>query len=565
MPDTRRTACPAISKYHRRNPIREFDEKQTLYSLVFSINKSNLELNSSSYLGGKTTFSELLRTTDALASALHTFGVKSSEHVGACLMTVPEVSPTLLAVSKLGAVSCWLDGSLKAADLLKYINRLELRILIIHELILPELLPVLDKTGLEKVIVVETDPRLGLPAVPGWKEIPGFCSFADAVESAPETELAAAKYEENKTTVIVQSSGSTGMPKLIEHTDYNFNAGVKRMAYGDIPLYLGRRALVCAPPWVIYGLLNSMYSGLVLGNETVYTSVPHEEQIVENLGQFDYIYGVPVYIRYLYNVMCALKETDAAAFKQMRNTVSKIDFIISGGDKLTEDEVLNWQQMFDVPVLNGYGNNEVCGAAAFCPVYANRPGSIGVPLFGNRMKTFDPETGEMLEEGAEGDIGIASGSLFKGYLGNEEEAKKLLISCDGELWVRTGDLGYIDKDGFVFIHGRSRRLIIDKLGYKISPDHSESIIQSCVGISECAVVGAKRAEHDMVPVAYIEPNGSLGEEQVIELAKAACAAELKDYEIPQKYICIEKMPHKVNGGKLDFLKLEEMAAELEWN
>lgn len=559
------TSNPSISKYHRRSPIREFDEKQTLYSLVFSINKGNMELNCSSYLGDKTTFSELLQTTDALASVLHAFGVKTSEHVGACLMTVPEVAPTLLAISKLGAVSCWLDGSLKAADLLKYINRLELRILIVHELILPELLPILDKTGLEKVIVVETDKRLGLPAVPGWKEIPGFCSFADAVESAPETELAAAKYEESKTTVIVQSSGSTGMPKLIEHTDYNFNAGVKRMAYCDIPLYLGRRALVCAPPWVIYGLLNSMYSGLVLGNETVYTSVPHEEQIVENLGQFDYIYGVPVYIRYLYNVMCTLKETDSTAFKQMRNTVSKIDFIISGGDKLTEDEVLNWQQMFDVPVLNGYGNNEVCGAAAFCPMFANRPGSIGVPMYGNQMKTFDPETGEMLEEGAEGDIGIASGSLFKGYLGNEEEAKKLLISCDGELWVRTGDLGYIDKDGFVFIHGRSRRLIIDKLGYKISPDHSESVIQSCEGVRECAVVGAKRAEHDMVPVAYIEPDGRLGEEQVIELATAACAAELKDYEIPQKYICIEKIPHKVNGGKLDFLKLEEMAAELEWN
>ena len=559
------TSNPSISKYHRRSPIREFDEKQTLYSLVFSINKGNMELNCSSYLGDKTTFSELLQTTDALASVLHAFGVKTSEHVGACLMTVPEVAPTLLAISKLGAVSCWLDGSLKAADLLKYINRLELRILIIHELILPELLPVLDKTGLEKVIVVETDKRLGLPAVPGWKEIPGFCSFADAVESAPETELAAAKYEENKTTVIVQSSGSTGMPKLIEHTDYNFNAAIKRMAYCDIPLYAGRKSLITCVPWIIYGLLNSLYSSLVLGQEGVYTTMPLEEVMVTHLGQYDFAYSVPAFIRALYNTMLGLKTASPGKYAEMKNEIAKLDFIISGGDKVPEEELITWQLMFDVPVLNGYGNNEICGAAVFSPLFANRPGSIGVPMHGNTVQAFDPDTGNELSCGEVGDLCITSDSLFKRYYDHMQEAEKLWFIYGGSKWFKTGDLGYVDKDGFIYISGRSRRLIIDKLGFKISPDHSESVIQSCEGVSECAVVGAKRAEHDMVPVAYIEPNGSLGEEQVIELAKAACAAELKDYEIPQKYICIEKIPHKVSGGKLDFLKLEEMAAELEWN
>ncbi len=556
------------SKYHRKRPIRDFDENQTLYSLVMDINKNNMEYNYASYMGQKITFSQLKCDTDKLAAALRQDGVKDGDVVGVCLLTVPEVAPVLLGINKIGASSYWLDASSKPTDMLAHINMHGVKTLIVFEALLPIVTGIIEYTGLERVIVVKAWFSLGeQPETVAEVLDNRFVEYRDYIEATSDIEVEPAEYVMDKPTIIVQSSGSTGQSKSIVHTDYNFNTAIKMVAYLDLPLYQKKRSLVCAPPWVIYGLVDSIYTGLVLGAETVYTTKPMEEMIYQHLGQFDYVYGVPVYYRYLYNKMRELeKSSDEDSVKELeriRACLNNVSVFISGGDKVSEEEIIDWQFMFDVPIVNGYGNNEVVGAAVVSPMFANRPGSIGVPGYGIIAKTFDVNTECMLADGEVGELCLSSTSLFKGYLDAPEETDKIKRTHNGREWVHTGDLAFINEDGFVYLKGRTRRLIIDKLGYKIAPDNIENLIQHFDFVRECVVVGALAGENDAVPVAFIEfTEGNKNNPSLIKEIEDACRSDLKEYEIPKLIKEIDKIPHKENGGKQDFLALEELAQKL---
>lgn len=553
------------SKYHRVEPIKKFNTEQSMYDLVMNENIDNMDCNYASYLGTKLKFSQLKTDTDNLASALFQDGVRNGDFVGVCLLTTPEVASVLLAIDKIGAVSFWLDAGMGINNALNYIQKYNLKVLIVFETLSSIVLEAIRDTELERIIIVPINPLM--KNVQSDIDDKRFMSYSDYLLSAVDTQVEVAPYNKMKPSIIVQSSGSTGKSKSIIHTDYNFNVAVEKMCYCDLPFYRKKRALVCAPPWVIYGLVNSIYSGLVLGIETVYTIQPKEEMIFTYLGSFDFVYGVPVYYRFLYNKMkqleCSTSDIDIEKLKEIRQCLNKVDVFISGGDKISEDELISWQLMFDVPIINGYGNNEVTGAAIVSPRFANKVGAIGIPMYGNLVKTFDVETGSMLSDGEIGELYISSNSLFRGYLGNNEETEKIKCVVDDMEWIRTGDLAYVDNDGYVFLKGRTRRLIINKLGYKVSPDSIENIIQGCMYVQECVVVGIEIADNDIVPIAFIELlEDYKGKKDILCEIKKLCGQKLKEYEVPRFFSEIDKIPHKENGGKQDFLLLENLAKDV---
>lgn len=553
------------SKYHRKEPIRKFNVDQTLYDAVMNTNENNMNSYYAQFFGKNMTFKELKLKTDCFSTALKRDGVKDEEKVGVCLLTVPEVDTTLLALSKIGATSYWIDASSKAESMIHYINDNKLKKIVISEVLVPLFEQIINMTTLDRVIVVPISNYLGIPSKKEYTD-ERIIDFHEYTNIIPDNSIVSSKYDREKPTIIVQSSGSTGASKSIVHTDYNFNNEVMKMGYADLPFYEGKRSFVCAPPWVIYGLVNSIYSGLLFNNQTTFSLKPEEDMIYKHLGQFDFVYGVPVYYRYLYDKIVSLEKSNdiksLTELKRIRSILDDVDAFISGGDKIPEEELIEWQQKFGVSISNGYGNNESVGAAIVSPMFANRPGSIGIPMYGNIVKSFDLETGKMLNDGEIGELYIGSDSLFKGYLGKEEETKKIKTNIDGIEWIKTGDLGYIDKDGYVYIKGRTRRLIIDKLGYKISPDNSENLISSLKEVKECVVVGVEVAKNDCVPMAFIELNDEYKDsEDVMSYIKDFCNKNIKDYERPKIFKEIDKIPHKENGGKVNFLLLEELAKE----
>lgn len=547
------------SKYHRDEPIKKINKDQTMYNAVMNANENHMDTFYSNYFNSKKTFLQLKDETDKFATALKRDGTKEDEVVGVMLLTIPEVAPTLLAINKVGAMSYWMDITSKPNDLIEYIVKKKINKLVIIEGLVPLVKQLLPYVSLEKVVVIPETPFNQKQEFDN--DI--FVYYSDYINLENDKSITCVKYDRERPTIAVQSSGSTGKSKSILHTDYNFNSAIEKMAYTDMLLFRENKSFVCAPPWVIYGLVNSIYSGLLLGNETVFSLSPKEEMLYEHLGKYDFAYGVPVYIKYLYNKIIELKNSDKKEDMQellsIYNRLDKVIAFISGGAKITEGDLIKWQQELRTPILNGYGNNESVGAAIVQPLFANKPGSIGIPMHGTLVKTFDINTGEMLKDGEKGEIAIHSDSLFKRYDGNEEETNRIKQEYDGKEWVKTGDIGYIDKDGYVYVEGRTKRLITDKLGYKISPDNSENLIQKLDYVEECAVVGVEIAKDDVIPVAFVELKDEYkNNEIIIEEVKEFAKNNLKDYECPKIFVEIEKIPHKSNGGKVDYLLLENL-------
>ncbi|MDD4796102.1 MAG: class I adenylate-forming enzyme family protein [Bacilli bacterium] len=582
------------SKYHRVTPIKEFDLNQTLYSLVKKENINNKNSQAIGYLGFNKTYGELFNEVEKLADAYTKAGVNYGDTVAICTINTPAVQQNLLALNKIGVVSKWIDLRTKGNDLIKNINESECKIVVIFDEIAPLFEQIINETNVEKVLM--SSPKDYLPApikiLANYKDKKNgkfiktpndkrFLRFTDFMETGSKNnKWIQAPFEKDKPSLIIQSSGSTGKPKSIIHSDYNLNSSVQKFAYTDLPFYKGKVLYVSVPPFIIYGLSNSIYAALAFQMKAEMTPYVAENTVYDDLGKFDISFGAPLHYRYIMAKIKELtskipeleKENDQISKKELKRTLIELerifkglkrtDILVSGGDKMSAEEILEMQLLFDKVIINGYGNNEVVGAAVVSPRYANKPGSIGVPLYGIEAAVFDPETNQKLNQGELGELCLQIDNPFLEYDNNPEETEKIKREHeDGKYWIHTGDLCYIDEDGYITPKGRSRRIII-KDCFKICPDTIENVIQEMPFVKNCIVIGVDDEKLTSVPMAFIELEKEYKDQFDILLTQieAYCQKKLPDYEIPSYFKEIEKIPYTSNN-KQDFKLLEELGNE----
>ncbi len=576
------TGYPSIDKpweqYHRKTPVRIFDLNKTLYDTVLEQNKNNMDSEAIGFLGYSMTFKELFKNVDKLADAYYRFGLREGDTVAICTINMPIVQENLLALSKIGVTSKWIDLRVKQKELLKNFNESNCKIVVAFDGIVSQIKEVIDETSVEKVLVASPKDYLNplvhlLADLKDKKEnkyisIPDdsrFISYKKFLNSGNEnSSLKLVGFKQDRHSIIVQSSGSTGVAKSIVHTEYNFNSEMQKEAYTDLPFSVGKVLYVAIPPFIIYGLCGSVYAALVFGLKAEMTPFVSETTLFDDLGKYDFAAVAPLHCRYLFNKINELKETgNEKAYLNTLEKLSRVKCFISGGDKITAEEILDMQHVFSVPILNGYGNNELTGGAIMSPLYASKPDSVGVPFNGVEAFAFDEETGEQLKCFEKGEICIHSDSVFVEYLNNPEETARIKQKhADEKYWIHTGDLGYIDNDGFVYITGRAKRLI-KREAFKISPDTIENTIMSLEEVKDCVVVGVTDLEHEnsFVPMAFVElyPEFVNRFNEIEPKILECCNKDLPDYEIPKYIKFIDKIPYK--NTKHNFKELEKLGEE----
>lgn len=583
------------SKYHRNKPIKEFDVNQTMYSMIESESKDSLDLNATGFLGNSMTYKELFDVSDKLASAFLNSGVSLNDNVAILTISMPIAQEALLALSKIGATMSWIDLRTKPKDLIKYINNSNSKAIIVFEDMLPLVKETIDETDVKKVIVVSPKDYLSpvvkvLATLKDMKENkkvvlpddPRFIKFSDFIKTGSNDLVIPAKFEKDKPSLIVQSSGSTGKPKQIVHTEYNFNSEMQKMAYLDLPLYKGSTMHISVPPFIIYGLGNSIYASMAFTMKGEMNPHVDENTVYNDLGKFDVSFAAPLHYRYIYEKLTHLKEDietlekddSYEARKELKHKMKELERVlnginhakvfVSGGDKIGADELKTMEHEFDKTIVNGYGNNECLGAAIVSPMYANKPGSIGIPMKGVDARVVNPDTYKEVAQGEIGELLISTDNLFVKYLNNEEETNKIKVTLDGKTWVKTGDLCIVDGDGYIIPKGRNRRLI-KKEAFKISPDTIEEVIKSISFVKDCVVVGVDDAKSISVPMAFVVLNDlTVNFEDAKAIIQSKCEEELPDYEVPSYYEEIEKIPYTPND-KQDFRYLENLGNEIVKN
>ena len=580
-------------KYHRKKPIKEFDINQTMYSLITNESKDYMNYPAVGFMGNEISYKELISEADLFASALKSIGVKENSNVAILSISMPIVQETLLAISKLGASISFIDLRCKAKDIINYINNSDCKTVIVFEDILPLVSAIIDETNVQKVIVCSAKDYLSLAGKmfvtfkdrKDNKKIvipddPRFIRFSDFISKYGRSEeVIPISFEKDRPSLIVQSSGSSGKPKQIVHTEYNFNSAVQKMAYADLPFYRGNTMHVSVPPFIIYGLGNSVYASMAFTMKAEMNPFINEGIVYDDLGKFEISLATPGHYRYIYKKIIELnkdidmlsKDSSISSKKELKKKMKELKRVldginrakafVSGGDKILEEEIIDMQQAFDTTIVNGYGNNECLGAVIVNSMYANKPGSIGLPMKGVDIKVVDPDTLEELPVGSTGEIYISSDNLFVQYLNNQEATDKIKEKdSNNKEWVKSGDLGYIDKDGYVFIRGRNRR-VINKAAFKISPDSIEEVINKLPFVESTIVVGVPDEKNGSTLMSFVVLKEGIDFEDVKDTIKNICEEELPDYEIPTYFEKLDKIPYTPNQ-KLDFRLLEDMGKEL---
>ena len=241
--------------------------------------------------------------------------------------------------------------------------------------------------------------------------------------------------------------------------------------------------------------------------------------------------------------------------------LSNLKYIISGGDYLninSETKINNFLHKHGckVSISKGYGMTESVAATCYTFPGTNLPGSIGIPMVGNTYKIMNPETGEELPHGEEGEICVNGPTLMLGYLNNPEETNKIIRKDeDGVKWLHTGDIGYISPEGIVYFTGRIKRMIIVS-GFNVYPSNIEEVISKHPNVEKVCVVGIPHPYKMHVPKAFLVlKNKEEGNKTISEL-KELCKKELSVYSNPKEFEIRDSFP-KTLYNKVDYLKLEE--------
>ena len=236
------------------------------------------------------------------------------------------------------------------------------------------------------------------------------------------------------------------------------------------------------------------------------------------------------------------------------------DAISIGAEKTVNDFLA--AHNVEYPLAKGYGMTEVSSAATIAAGTITKPGSVGIPMVNTLVSVFEPGTTKELPIGERGELCICSPSMMKGYYGKPEETANILRTHeDGRVWAHTGDVGYMDEDGFVYLDSRIKRLIIRHDGFKVFPSMIENVISQHPAVHQCSVVGCTDKDHvqGRLPFVFVvlkpEAAASAKKRQIIKELRQMCAEELAEYVQPVGYKFLDAMP-MTPVGKFDYRKLE---------
>ena len=226
-------------------------------------------------------------------------------------------------------------------------------------------------------------------------------------------------------------------------------------------------------------------------------------------------------------------------------------------DKENETNMFLIEHGSSAQVEKGYGMTELASAAVTCLGEVNKLTSLGIPLPKNTVGIFEENSDCELKYGEEGEVCITGPTMMLGYLNNlEEENKVIRVHSDGTKWVHSGDLGKLDEEGFLYLVGRIKRMIIHG-GFKLYPTVMENVIMSCDDVDNCCVISIPSVEFGSSPEAHVV----LKKDRIRELneikreIQEICLNELPEYSQPDDIIFVDELPITA-VGKVDYKKVE---------
>lgn len=486
----------------------------------------------------KLTNLELLKRVDDIADGLAKLGITSGDKVALIMSNSPEYLINLFAITKLGAVAVPVNNFLKRDELAYILNDSHSKLLFASAKFSNEIIGITQISGIEKIIWVD-----GLPLENELNL--DYVKFAN--KNNPKINAKPVSVED--LAIIIYTSGTTGKPKGAMLNYRNFLA----IAYGAMKHFKvkdGQAKFICyLPMFHAFTLSVTVLLPIVSNSGIIIVRSIATKKDFANLLKLLLVHRC----RYFAGVPDIFSAMAKAKLPWYFHWFHNVKGWVSGAAPLSEDVINRFEKVFKRgKLVQGYGLSECSAGVSLNQPWANKPGSVGTPLPDSEVEAFN-ENSEQLKRGETGELWVRGACVMLGYYNRADETSSAM---HGE-WFKTGDIGRVDKDGYVFIVDRIKDLIINK-GMNIYPREIEEFLYTHEKIQACAIVGIKDIEENETPVAYIELKDGVtsSEKEIKDFLKPLLAP----FKQPRKIYFSDKLPRNATG-KILKRELRELTAQ----
>ncbi len=534
---------------------------------VYRMKKYNLYDNCAiNYYGQKRTYRELLYQVDEAAKAFKYHGIRKGDVVTILSANIPEAVISFYALNKIGAVPNLLHPMLSENEIRKALQDYSSVMLVAIDVCYKTIKKVVKDTRVYKTIIISAKDSMGvlMKAVysitqsykirrPHFR--PGFITWKEFIKSAKyyRGKKIDAETTKDDPGLILQSGGTTGTPKGIVLSNGNFHASTLAALKALSELDRHDKILGIMPIFHGFGLGISINDALCIGAEIVliprFKASEFDKLLVKHNPSV--LVGVPT----LFSALTTNERMEGVSLANLK-------YVISGGDTLKKSQVEDINQFLHdhgarTNLMQGFGMTECVSVVSVDLKNASKPGTIGIPVPGVYVKIIKPETEIEVPYGEEGEICICGNPVMLGYYNNAKETNATLrLHADGNLWLHSGDIGSMDKDGFITYKQRLKRMIVSS-GYNVYPSQIEEVIEKHPAVLDVNVIGVPHPYKVEVPKAYIVlKKGYYENKEIREEIMELCNKNLAHYSIPKELEFRSSLP-KTIIGKVDFRKLQE--------
>lgn len=518
------------------------------------------------YYGTKITYTEFYKNIDKVAKAFRSQGIRRGDVVTILSANTPEAVISFYALNKIGAVANMVHPLSAENEIKEALNRYSTVMLVAMDITYSKVKNIINDTEVYKTIIISakdsmpTLMKIGYEVTQGYKvEKPkkseDFIYWKDFIKFGEKysKDKVAEETKRDTPAVILHSGGTTGTPKGIVLSNGNFNAATIQAERALPDLNREDVILAIMPIFHGFGLSVSITDAFSVGAKVVLIPTFKASEFDKLLTKHkpSILVGVPTLFEAL---------TTNERMKDVN--LSNLKYVIGGGDTLSKKRVEAINKFLHEHGANtnftqGYGMTEAVACISFDLKFASRPGTVGIPWPGTYVQITKPGTDEPVSTGEDGEVCICGPTVMLGYYNNEKETNEALhIHKDGNVWLHSGDIGSMDKDGFITYKQRLKRMIVTS-GYNVYPSQIEEVIERHPAVMDSSVIGVPHPYKVEVAKAFIAlKQGYKDTPKLRAEIEELCKKNLAAYSIPKEYEFRKSLP-KTMIGKVDFRKLQQ--------
>ena len=546
-------------KYYSEEALHGEIPKCTMYEYIFDHNKSHLDGIALRYFTKKITYQKLFENIRKTADAFWAQGIRKGDAVTIMSLNTPETIYCIYALNYIGAVANMVYMTLSEEEIVETVRNTDSKMFIFLDVAAEKVRNVVEDIEKIRVLAISPTDSLGFPvqkfsALKSKINTKGFWKWKDFLKAGEHQKAQQTSYHENELSVIVYTSGTTGTPKGVMLSNDSLNAVAWQYEKSGMKFTRGETFLTFMPPFLSIGLSLNVHLPLSLGTASI--MIVNPEKFIEEYKKYkpNHCVSGPVIIRKL--------------VQRLSGNMSYCITMAGGGESLSleEENYLNEtlrNHHSDAKYLTGYGMTEFAATVTTSMNHVYKAGTLGIPLCKVNIKVINPDNGEKLKYNETGELCFCTPSHMLGYLDNEEETKKI---CDRDeknsLWIHTGDLGFVDEDGFVHFVGRIKRIYLvqaaDGTVYKLFPQRIEETIAEYPEVDLCAVVVELDAQNIATAIACVKRTAeSKNNNNFLTGLQQYCKEKLPVHLVPKQIIEMDEIP-LTQSGKIDYKTLEKM-------